>query len=319
MTRFLRSALLSLLALLMFSTFLMAADKYSGTPAARGEFEKGKAAMQSGEWEKALGAYNRAVELDPNFAEAYLQLSSVRKLRAIGDLSGFGKMSDDERKKVGARVKESDIADTKKYEELVRQHPDKPIYRWVLAKQYSEDNPELEEKLCKEAVALDSEFGPAYSCIAAVANLRGDTQTAVQAYRKLVALDPGKTEEWLHLQRAANGDSPEYKAVTEEIVNKFPNTDTAVQALSYYAETLPEAEQVTKYEEIVAKYPPKKFRAAAGAAERLFSFYDNTDPAKADAFAHKMLNDLPGNKAWKKYVDYADGMAAAETKIAAND
>src|ERR1019366_8742574 len=65
---------------------------------------------------------------------------------------------------------------------LVKQHPDMPVYHWALAQRYNESNPELQEKYCKESIALDNDFGPGYSCVGGVASLRGDTATAVQSF-----------------------------------------------------------------------------------------------------------------------------------------
>jgi thiol-disulfide isomerase/thioredoxin len=114
-------------------------------------------------------------------------------------------------------------------------------------------------------------------------------------------------------------DPPLFEEVTREIVSKVPASDVAAEALGTYAETLPQAEQITKLEEIVADYPPSKFRSAADAADRLFGFYDNTDPRKAADFAHKMLSEMSGDKEWKSKAKYVDEMAGAEAKIAAND
>jgi thiol-disulfide isomerase/thioredoxin len=112
---------------------------------------------------------------------------------------------------------------------------------------------------------------------------------------------------------------PTYNAIKNYNVQNFSDSDTAVEALMKYTESLPQDEQIAKFEEIVAKYPPKKVKASSDAAEKLFAYYDSNDPVKAAAFAHKMQADMPDDKDWKKHVDYADGMANAEAKIKAND
>jgi len=315
----LRPVLFALLVMAGVPGFLMANDKYSGSPAAREEFDKGKVASQSEDWKTAVAAYKKAIQLDPNFADAHQEYMFARLCLAMGDVSGLSSQSEAERKKISERVKRDGESVKKEYEDLARRHPNMPIYRWALAQQYNESNPELEEKYCTEAIQMDPAFDPGYDCLASVAYLRGDTNAVAKALRKEIQLNPDKTDLLLRLQRLVRSDPSRFEEVTLEIVSKFPASDTAVEGLNTYAETLPQPEQITKLEEIVANYPPLKFHSAADAADRLFGFYDSTDPGKAGDFAHKMLGEMPADKEWKSKATYVDSMAAAEAKIAAND
>ncbi|HEY3928276.1 MAG TPA: TlpA disulfide reductase family protein [Candidatus Koribacter sp.] len=320
MMKSVRFLALLLLAVSSVSVVAMASDKYSGTPAAKAEFEKGKVALESQNWEKAAAAFKKATEIDPNYADAHDQYMLARENAAIGDFKIFSTGTEEEKKKMRERTKKVGEEITQEYEDLVKQHPDMPIYKWALAQRYDESNPELQGKYCKEALAQDPDFGPGYSCVGSVASLGGDNATAMQSYRKLVELQPDNKESWRLLQwTASHGDPQQYKAITDEIVQKFPDSDTAVEALMKYTKSLPQDEQIAQFEEIVAKYPPKKVPASAKAAEELFARYDSSDPAKAAAFAHKVQAEIPDDKDWKKHVEYADGMANAEAKIKAND
>src|SRR5579864_3752055 len=260
-----RPVLLMLLVVGMVASPLRATDKYSGSPAARAEFDKGKIASQSEDWKTAVAAYKKAIQLDPNFADAYEEYWLARTLFGIGDFTRFESENETKagRKKFSKQMSKRMGKEnfTKEYQDLVRRHPDMPIYRWALAQQYAESNPTLEEKYCTEAVKVDPEFGPGYDCIAAVAGLRGDTNAAVKAFRKNLELNPEKTDLLLTLQREVRSDPTQFEAVTREIVTKVPGTDTAVEALDTYAETLPRTEQIIKLEEIVANYPPNKFHS----------------------------------------------------------
>jgi len=309
------------IALLLVSGNLLAAtNKYSGTPAAKAEFDKAKTAEESNDWVKAAAEYKKAIAIDPNYADAHEKYIWARFREALGDLSKLDKQSPEEEKKLAARTKKEGDEVKKEYEDLVKQHPDMPIYKWALAQQYDETNPELQEKLCKEALAQDADFAPGYSCVGAVAGLGGDTATEVSAYRKLVELQPDDKEAWRLLQwSATHGDPQQFKEITDQIVQKFPDSDTAVEALIRYAENLPQDQQIAKYEDIVAKYPPNKVKASSDAAEKIFAYYDSSDPAKAAAFAHQIQTEIPDDKDWKRHVEYADGMANAEAKLKAND
>src|SRR4051812_24746500 len=140
-----RAVLFALLAMAVVPGFLMTNDAYSGCPAARAEFERGKVASQSEDWKAAVAAYKKAIQLDPNFADAHQEYMFARVRLAMGDLSGLGGQSKAERKKISERVKRDGDNVTKEYENLARLHPHMPIYLWALAQQYNESNPTLEE------------------------------------------------------------------------------------------------------------------------------------------------------------------------------
>ncbi len=311
---------LVLFILLSFgSLVLWAGDKYSGTPAARAEFAKGQAASQANEWAKAAADYKKAREIDPNYAEAYSQYMFARMREALGDVSLLGHMSKADQEKLEQRMKEESQDVIKEYKDLVSNHPDMPIYLWALAQNYNETNPELQEKYCKEAVKMDPKFAPGYECISQVASLGGDTQTAAAALRQAIALEPEKMDLLRQLQWMYRDFPQQYKAVTDEVVHKVPDTKTAVEALSSYDESLPLSERISALEDLIARYPPQKFPAASEAANTLFNDYDRTDPVKSTALAHKMLAEMPKSQDWKAKAAYCDAMSAAEAKVAAGE
>ncbi len=291
-----------------------AADKYSGTAAARAAVKEATAAKRSNEWDKAVAGYKKAIELDPNFADAHMQYVEASLVAAAyrqRQASGSDNTSSDAQ---GAFK-----AITREYEDLVRQHPNSPVYRWILAMFQIYSNPEMKEKYCQEAIDLDPYFGAAYGCLASVSELRGDTKTTVSLLRKGISVTGDDKDLWRRLQDAVQNDPEEFKKTTTEIVNKFPDDDAAVFALYQYASKLPETERIAKLEEIVAKYPLNKFHSTSLPADSLLAYYDRTDSSKATAFAHSIADKMPDNKAWKANVAYEESMAAAEAKIAAGD
>jgi tetratricopeptide (TPR) repeat protein len=292
-----------------------ATDKYAGSPAARAEFDKATAAKQANDWDKAVAGYKKAIELDPNFAEGHMQyVNAYLVAAAYASMRSSAPKKD---MKDHSRDAFNDI--TKEYEELVRQHPKMPVYRWILAMTQVYKDPKLKEKNCQETIDIDPSFGPGYGCLAEVADLRGDSNAAASYLRKAISFSPDNKDLWRKLQGSVQQDPQELKATTTEIVNKFPNDDIAPQALYTYADTLPEVEQMAKFVEIVDEYPPNNFHFTLIPAGVLFGYYDRTDPVKGAGFAHKIAGSVPDDKSWKANAAYVDTMAAAESKIAAGD
>jgi tetratricopeptide (TPR) repeat protein len=292
-----------------------ATNKYTGSPAARAEFDKGTAAKQANDWEKAIAEYKKAIELDPNFAEAHMQYLNAYLVGAA-----YRAMKSGDAQKNGKEHGHDAFNDIiKQYEELVRQHPQMPVYRWVLAMTQVYQDPALKEENCRKTIEIDPSFGPGYGCLASVAELRGDTKTAAEYLRKALATDPEDKGLWSELQNAVTQDPVELKATTTKIVEKFPTDELAAQALYTYADTLPQSEQIAKFQEIIAQYPPNKFHFTLIPAGVLLSIYDRTDPANAALLTHKISADVPDDKGWKANAAYEDSMAAADNKVAAGD
>ncbi len=314
--KMIRSITLTLLAVSLATTSLMAGDKYSGAPAARAEFDKATAAKQANDWDKAVAEYKKAIELDPNFAEAHLQYVNaylVGAAYASMKSNASGKAPQENQ----ARNAFNDII--KEYEELVRQHPKMPVYRWILAITQVYKDPGLKEQNCKETIEIDPSFSPGYGCLADVAMLRGDSTTATEYLRKALSSKPDDKELWRKLQEAVAQNPEEFKDTTAKIVARFPGDEIAPQALYTYAGTLRESDQIAKFEEIIAQYPATKFHFTLIPAGVLLGIYDRTDPGKAAGLAHKISAQVPDDKSWKANAVYEDSMKAAEGKIAAGD
>ena len=89
-----RKALIVLFALAVVGAPLNAGpDRFTGTAAARTEFDKGKALEKTNDWDQAALAYKRAWTIDPNFADAHDAYAWARHREALGDISKLGKMT----------------------------------------------------------------------------------------------------------------------------------------------------------------------------------------------------------------------------------
>jgi thiol-disulfide isomerase/thioredoxin len=314
-----RKTLLVLLALAVVGIQAHAGpDRFAGTPAAKVEFDKGKALEISNEWEQAALAYKRAWTLDPEFADAHDAYSWARQRQALGDISKLGKMTADERKALHERTTAMEAAVTREYDDLMREHPKAPIYKWAQAQHYNETNIDLQGKLCRETVEMDPSFTPGFRCLATVALVRGDFDIAADSWRHVMAIDGESPELWLRLVRSERESPAKYKALTDELIAHLPNTDTAAQALEMWAESLPVTARIAAFERLIAEYPPQQFKSTTDGAMWLFTLYDDMAPEKAAALAHTMAAALPQEKEWQAKAAYSDTLAKAE-KLAETD
>ena len=308
--------LLLVLSLAMTATRMHAGPgSYAGTPAAKVEFDKGKALEISNDWAQAALAYKRAWTIDPNFADAHDAYAWARHREALGDITKLGTMSAEERKALSARTKAKDAALEKEYDDLMRANPTMAIYKWAQAQHYNESNIDLQGKLCKETVEMDPQFTPGYRCLATVAGVRGDFDVAADSWRHVITIEGETPELWLRLARSERESPAKYKALTNELIERLPHTDTAAQALALWAETLPVPERIAAFERLIAEYPPQTFNSTTDGAMWLFTLYDDRSPEKASTLAHAMSVALPKEKAWQEKAVYADTLAAAEKKI----
>jgi thiol-disulfide isomerase/thioredoxin len=310
-----RRTLILTLTLIVAGTRIHAGpDRFAGTTAAKAEFDAGKKLEAKNEWEQAALAYKRAWTIDPDYADAHDAYSWARSRQALGDISLLGKMSADERKALHERTSAMEASVNKEYDDLMREHPSAPIYKWAQAQHYNESNIDLQGKLCQETVATDPTFTPGYRCLAIVAGVRGDFDVAATNWRRVMAIDGESPETWLRLARSLRESPAKYKAVTNELIAHLPNTDTAAQALEAWAESLPVTQRIAAFERLIAEYPPQQFKSSTQGAMWLFALYDDAAPEKAAALAHKMAAALPDNKEWQVKVVYSDTLADAEKK-----
>jgi hypothetical protein len=190
-------------------------ERFTGTPAAKAEFDKGKALEGTNEWAQAALAYRRAWTIDPEFADAHDAYSWARQREALGDISKLDKMNAEEKTALHERTIAMETAVHKEYEDLIAAHPKAPIYKWAQAQHYNETNIDLQGKLCKETVDMDPMFTPGYRCLATVAGVRGDFDIATDSLRHVMKLDGESPELWLRLVRSQREVPAKYKALTK--------------------------------------------------------------------------------------------------------
>ena len=285
-------------------------DKYSGSPPARRAYAQGVKAQGARRFDAAIGAYQRAMKLDPNFASAYQKYFEAKEL-------AFSEKSDDkpdaEQEKAWSEFRKSTDAEM---DALMARQPPSPIYPWINSSRYEEDAPEKKRQLCSDALAIDPNFPPAYRCLAQVAFLGGDVKQAAELYRRVLDAD-SSAETWLGYTRLVRSDPALFRAAVEEVERRFPHSDTAARARFTFAIALDRpADETDALKKLIAEYAPAKFKGGNDAANWLFDLEDASDPAAARELAHACLKKMGKDADWKAAAAYADAMATAERELA---
>lgn len=296
---------------------LSARGQFDGNVAARTIYEQGEKALSNGRYADAAADYQKAISVDPNFAEAYQQYIFARylELPLPKDQSETAPNPEEEKK---AKSEADNVTQSlvELFQSLSQQHPDKAIYLWALGQIYSENNPSREEQYCRQAIQIDPNFAPGYSCLADIADLRGDDAQKIALLRKVMQLEPDSSEADLAYVVADQSDAKTFKDATMQMIQRFPNSPNAAKALYWYAiHQSTKATEIEVLEQLHKQFPPGKFAVSSVAAGKLFTLLDRTDPPKAQALAREMHLANPKSEAWTAYSLYADTMAKANREV----
>lgn len=298
--------------------------QYEGNTAAKQQLQQGDKARESGRYKDAVADYQKAISLDPDFAEAYQQYIFARHLEVVMPeilLEESGKKPTPEQdKKFKAEDEKLTKSLAQEYEALAKQHPDKAVYPWALGQLYDESNPLKQEEYCQQSVHIDAKFAPGYECLSDIANLRGDEKQTIEFKRKVMELEPDNADQAFYYAEMFESDPTAYKEEIMQFVKKFPVSPRSAQALYWYADRQKTDDaKIEAFEQLRKQFAPAKFDWSEDGVENLFSIYDRADPEKAQALAHEMLNANPKDKDWIARVAYGDTMAKAEQEMKENN
>ena len=309
-------------------------DEGMGTPAAKAEFEKGEAARKTGDFKIAADHFRKAIEIDPDFVEAHQSyvflepMGTVREIMKQWDESHPAQTSADgqqaEKTKSERDTRESEAYTEVRnsleaqYQEWSKEHPAKAVYRWVLGTFNEYKDPHLAEKYYREALKIDPRFARAYNSLSLIDEVRGDLDASREDLRKAVEANP-KDAGYLfyYAQKFRAINSSEYTRLSMQVVEKFPETERAPQALYWLAHSTPTTEAKIRYLEMLRqKFPPEKSGWSSNGMTMLFGIYDKTDPPRALALAREMIKANPKDRTWPQLANYAQAMTEAEQLLA---
>jgi tetratricopeptide (TPR) repeat protein len=272
----------------------------SGNAAAKAAFAEGQAAMKKSDFVQAAAAFRKAVELDPNSAEAHKQFVSA----------SYRSRKPEESDAVRQELWQL-------YQAWAEKHADNAFYQYHLGNLCGKEKGKA-EAYYRKAVQLDPKLADAWMALSLIAETRGEKQQRIACLKQAVEAAPENPEYWVPYAYALREtDMAECRKVTQEIVRRFPQHDRAAQALYWLAfETKDEVEKRMLLEGMYRDFPPAKFSWSHSAMDDLFNLCVIQEPARALALAEELAKHDPKDKEWAAKLAMQQSVNRARSLIA---
>ena len=263
----------------------------NGTPAARTLFAEGEAAAKAGKHVEAAAAFRKAIEADPDFVEAHQQfIQSTRR-----DQSG---------------PKARPLAEL--YAQWAKQDPSRAAYQWALG--FLEQEPAKADVFFNRALKLDPAFARAHFSLARNADLRGDWQAQRRHLAAAVESNPDEPQYLVKFAQAhRDSDPPRFRELASSVVEKFPQSPSAADALYQLTRASSGTERRNYYERLRGSYPADKFGYSSLAMGNYYG--ELAVPAEALSLARDMVKWFPASKTWAQRVAHQEAMMSAEALV----
>jgi tetratricopeptide (TPR) repeat protein len=273
-----------------------ATGESNGTPAAKALFAQGDTAARAGNLAAAAAEFRKAIDADPDFVEAHQRFIEVTQRLEMPS----------SRTPSVARLQEL-------YEQSAREEPKRAVYPWALG--FLNSEPDKADVFFKKAVAIDPAFARAYFLLARNADLRGDWAAQRQYLKAAVESNPDEPKYLLQYGYAQRKSDPSrFREIALQVVDRFPTSQSAAQALYYLAGEAPSAERRAIYDRLRAHYPVDRFSYSASAMYNLYA--ELTQPSEAFLLAQEMAKVLPTNRTWQTRVAVQEAMTRAQSLVA---
>lgn len=305
-----------LFALCLFITTIAHAQESQGTPDAKAAFEKGEALRKQSKSLEAAAEFRKAIELDPNYAEAHSMFIISSK---IGGRNGANE---------SAAIKAADAVTIEKlkaiYAEWIEKDPKRAAYHWALGDIHMYKDYEKLERHMRKAIALDPKFARAWQSLSLVEEVRGNNANH-QAYLKKAAkaAPDNPAYAFYYANSLKNANKALYVKSALDVAKRFPTHERGAQSLYWlgFNETNP-AKKLQYLEQLRAQYPPAKISWSSSGMYMLFEEYHKTAPDKALALAEEMFKSAAAgyeNREWKARVEYQKNMSEARVLLDKKD
>ena len=265
---------------------------------ARGEgfLRRGDAAAKAGKLADAAAAFRKAIDADPDFVDAHQRFIEVTQRLEMPS----------SRTPSVARLQAL-------YERWARRYPKRAVYQWALG--FMNAEADKADVFFKKALAIDPAFARAHFLLAKNADQRGDWKAQRQYLKAAVDSNPDEPRYLLQYGNAQKKSDPSrFREIALQVVDKFPTSQSAAQALYYLARDAPTPERRAIYDRLRANYPVDRFGYSASAMYDLYA--ELTKPSEALLLAQEMARAMPTSKTWQTRVTVQDAMARAESLVA---
>jgi thiol-disulfide isomerase/thioredoxin/Flp pilus assembly protein TadD len=292
------------LAFVLTNGVVVRAQVHPVSPEAKAAFEQAEEARKKQDYANAIAFYRKAIELDPEFAEAHENFRTASNQVAFATLKSD--LPEDEKNKQWELLFEK----TRKelivvYEGWANKNPRVASYQWMLGQLYEMTNYEKAKHHLQNAVRLDPKFARAYSALATISDVWGDEKKQFEYLKKASEAAPDNPSNAFYYAYAFKHSNPVlFRQKSIEVAERFPNDNRGAQALFWLAyETKNIEGKIALLERLKSSFPPEKFGWSAGGMVDLFDTYNKTNPPKALALAEEMskiLKEENNKKAWEE-------------------
>ncbi len=300
---------LAIIVVVLLLTAQSFAQESAGTPAAKAEYDKARAAYTKGDYQAAVEGYRRAIDIDSHYVAAYEQYVAT-SLTLPGLLAmAKGEGSLDSITDVDRRQGELQII--RDMEERVKKDPKNPVAEWALGLSYTyEDHRKSEEHYLK-ALQLDPKFDKALAGMAMIAEMQGDTKRMREYQRKQAEAAPNdESAAFTYTTGGKAQDVAEFRRLSESFLKRFPNSGRGVALLGMMAEAADTSgERIAILERMHREYP----KAQSYYMRALLNEYAKSDLVKAVAFTRELAKE--DERTWKPIAEKQQTLLEASRLI----
>jgi thiol-disulfide isomerase/thioredoxin len=289
------------------------------SPAAKAEFEQGRAASERKDHKQAAAFFRRAIELDPHHAEAHNKFRSASFQVHFAGMDS--ELPEDERGRqlllLADKARKELIAI---YEGWLQRDANIPLYQYMLGELYQYTDYEKATRHLLNAVRLDPKLARAYAVLAMVSEVRGDEKMQLEYLKRAAEAAPQDASHAFYYADALKKSDPAlHRKKALEVAERFPNEERGAQSLYWLAKGSDRIEErIAIYERLKSSFPPERFSWSESGMTELFEGYAKSDPRRALAVAEEMgtlLKDGRSRKAWEERVAYQRNLLQARALI----
>ena len=268
----------------------------NGTPAAKALLAEAEAATKAGKLGEAAAAFRKAIEADPDFAEAHQRFIEItRREPAAAD----GRLTLPQLREL--------------YVRWAKEQPTKAAYQWGLG--FLEQDPGKADVFFNAALKLDPNFARAHVAVARNADLRGDWAAQRRHLEAAVRSNPDNPQYLLRYAQAYKTSEPaRFQELALSVVEKFPDSPASAEALSHIANESSNPQRRIYFERLRANYPADKFSYTSLAMSWYYG--ELTAPPEALSVASDMVKWFPTSKTWAQRVSHQEAMVRVQALLA---